>query len=248
MRARRPVPGRPDAEQVRELATALSESLAGGWNADADRRLGQLTGLHESALYAEVGRLARDLHAAITRFTTDERIVALARSELPDAKARLDYVNAHSEEAAHRTLSAIEAAQPMARALGERAAALSAGLIRLRERDLEPCEFHKSVDALGRFLNDAAADAARIIEGLNDVLLAQQFQDLTGQVLRRVTALIHEMEGHLILMLKAHGTVSAPGTGATVSIAAEGPSLVATDPIRVTGQDEVDALLSDLGF
>jgi len=243
-----PVFVRPAVAQVRELAAALAASLAAGWNADADRQLAQLTGLHEGALYAEVGRLARDLHAAITRFTADDRIAALARCDLPDAKARLDYVNARTEEAAHRTLTAIETVQPVVRGLGERAAALSCELARLHRRELGPGEFRELVAALGTFLDAAAADAARVGEQLNDALLAQEFQDLTGQVLRQVTDLVHEMEGHLIGVLQVHGAPATPSTRGAGATGAEGPALVAMDAARVNGQDEVDDLLSDLGF
>ncbi len=236
-----------DVEELRTLALALAESLANGSGADAERQLARLAAMHQAELYAELGRLARDLHASLQDFAVDDRIAELAECELPDAQARLDYVNQRSEDAAHRTLAATEQALPLVHDLGARAEALDAAIGQWRGHHQVGGELGDLLGDLEAFLGDTRTSAAGVAEQLNEIMLAQEFQDLTGQVLRRVTELVREMEGHLVGLLRAHGAPARARPQAVSGLTAEGPA-VAGGGARVQGQDEVDDLLSDLGF
>ncbi len=91
---------------------------------------------------------------------------------------------------------------------------------------------------------------------MTEVLMAQGFQDLTGQILRRVIELVREVEDSLIGLLTAFGhvTVAAEAKPAAVrkpkaGHEAEGPIIDAASRNDVVqGQDDVDDLLSSLGF
>jgi len=236
--------GRPDAAATRSAAEALAAALAEGWSDRAERHLLELTRLHESALYAEVGRLARDLHSALRGFALDPRLAALAECELADARSRLAHVCARTEEATHRTLAATERAQEIARELDGRAARLAA---RLENGATGAGPAAGLLAEIEGFLDHVRTASAALGAELTEAILAQEFQDLTGQVLCRVTALVEELEGHLLRLLRMGPRGGGPGGGKERPPAAEGAA-IGTATGRVSGQDEVDELLADLGF
>ncbi|MDH5378429.1 MAG: protein phosphatase CheZ, partial [Gammaproteobacteria bacterium] len=103
----------PLDEVTLESAKNLVESITSG---DSDRALdaiARLASLHESALFQELGKLTREFHEALNTFSHDDRIAELAEDDIPDAKVRLSYVIEKTDEAAHRTLSAVENSIPI---------------------------------------------------------------------------------------------------------------------------------------
>jgi chemotaxis protein CheZ len=111
---------------------------------------------------------------------------------------------------------------------------------------------------MGEFLEQTEASSSKVSANLNEIMLAQDFQDLTGQVIKRVTTLVHDVEESLVNLVRMAGHVdrlagikhdekqleekkSASG--------GEGPQIHADKREDVvSGQDEVDDLLSSLGF
>jgi chemotaxis protein CheZ len=90
------------------------------------------------------------------------------------------------------------------------------------------------------------ADAGALHDNLNEIVMAQSYQDLSGQIIRRVTRMVHEVEGSLVELVRltgARGTQTAPDDSG-----AQGPAVPGVDKNRVNGQDDVDSLLSSLGF
>ncbi len=65
-------------------------------------------------LFAEVGKLTRQLHDSLNSFQLDGRLANLAMSDIPDAQSRLNYVMETTEEAANNTMDAVEASMPIA--------------------------------------------------------------------------------------------------------------------------------------
>ena len=131
-------------------------------------------------------RLSESLLAALTRFRSDSRIATLAVKDIPDARLRLDHVLKMTEEAAHRTLDLIEQSAPLADATARDAAALADTL---DERS------HTRDPPLPR--RSARQRRRRSARNLTEVMLAQGFQDLTGQILHGVRTLIGEVESVL---------------------------------------------------
>ena len=124
-------------------------------------------------------------------------------------------------------------------------------------RDLELGEFKQLCHQLDSFMNRSQGSTVELHDLLNNVLMAQDYQDLTGQVIRRVIELVREVEDSLINLL----TVFAGNEGeepvveqqkAKPAVNAEGPEgpIIDTESRDdvVSGQDEVDDLLSSLGF
>jgi chemotaxis protein CheZ len=122
---------------------------------------------------------------------------------------------------------------------------------KLMRRDIELGEFKSLCHDVQQFMSNSEHDSNRLRELLNQILMAQDFQDLTGQMIRRVIELVREVESNLVSMLTVfgeHTTESLPAVKDN-KIEAEGPIMNAE--LRedvVTGQDEVDDLLSSLGF
>lgn len=217
-------------------------------------KLTKLSGASKSdskELFDEVGRLTRQLHSAIVDFQVDSRLVELANSEIPDAKERLNYVIDMTEQAANKTMDAVEESLPLADALTSNVQAVKPSWDRLMKRDLELHEFKALCHDVQQFIERSEADSNRLKELLNNILLAQDFQDLTGQMIRRVIELVREVENNLVSMLTVFG--EQPDTEneklKDKNVEAEGPIMNAEqrDDV-VTGQDEVDDLLSSLGF
>jgi chemotaxis protein CheZ len=233
-------------------ARALVAALEAGDEQEATRLLGELTRVHESAVFVEMGRLTRQLHDSLCRVDVDDRLRDLAKQEIPEAKERLAYVVRMTEQAANQTLGAVEASLPVSARLEVRARELAEEWARFGRRELEPAQLRDLGAGVGEFLANVTRGSGEIHANLSEILTAQAFQDLTGQVLRRVTALVQEVEDNLVNLIRlssgrAESERAPESPRPTVEPA--GP-LVATGPGPggVASQDEVDALLSSLGF
>jgi len=236
-------------ERARELVRALES----GEEDQAKQILEDLGRMREGALFQELGKLTRDLHETLNNFRLDSRITAIAEQEIPDAKERLNYVIAMTEQAANKTLTAVEESLPVAEQIQQRCGALAADWERFRRRDMAAEEFRELSRELDGFFPQAL-DGARILQGnLSDVLMAQDFQDLTGQIIRRVITLVQDVEQSLVELVRLSGRAMLPErkpASDKPNIRAEGPAVpgIAAQAEVIQGQDEVDDLLSSLGF
>jgi len=146
--------------------------------------------------------------------------------------------------------------------LTSEASALSADWARFMRREVGAEEFRELARRVEGFLTRTETDTREVSAHLNDILLAQDFQDLTGQVIKRVTQLVTEVESNLLkLVLMASqvdrfaGIEHEPQPVATEKnqekhlSQGEGPQIHADKREDVvSGQDDVDDLLSSLGF
>lgn len=232
-------------------AKQLVELLEANEQAQADEIIREIASPIQKELFDEVGRLTRQLHSAIVDFQVDGRLVELANSEIPDAKERLNYVIDMTEQAANKTMDAVEESLPLADALTVNVKAVKPSWDRLMKRDIELHEFKTLCHDVQQFIERSESDSTRLRELLNNILLAQDFQDLTGQMIRRVIELVREVESNLVSMLTVFGEQpsSEKPINENKNVEAEGPIMNAElrDDV-VTGQDEVDDLLSSLGF
>ena len=233
-------------DRARRLVTALESGDAVASQALLD----ELTRMRESDLYRELGQLTRNLHDALNAFSFDDRLIKLAEYEIPDARERLRYVVSKTEQAAHRTLKAVEESIPLAREMEERARQHRAHWERFLRREMQIEEFRELTRVLGDFLNDVAGKSAALHRNLSDVLLAQDYQDLTGQVIDRVINLVQEMERSLVEMIRVTGQrMQGAEPERKDKTAPEGPQISPQGRSDVvSNQDDVDQLLASLGF
>ncbi|GAB5380269.1 MAG: protein phosphatase CheZ [Aliiglaciecola sp.] len=242
-------------------AKKLVELLESGENQAATELLEEASLTDSVELFAEVGKLTRQLHDSLNSFQLDPRISNLAIEDIPDAQSRLTYVIETTEKAANTTMDAVESSMPIAEKLHVGIAKILPEWKKLMNRQLELGEFKTLCYELDTLLEDSSADTVKLNELLTEVLMAQGYQDLTGQVIRRVIELVKEVEDSLVHMLTVFG---APETAGLLSKVDEKPnkSETQTDKVKaegpiidadsrddvVSGQDDVDDLLSSLGF
>lgn len=239
-------------------AKLLVEYLEKGDREQANALVDTITMRESTELFSEVGKLTRQLHDSLNSFQVDERIANLTQDEIPDAQSRLTYVIEETEKAANATMDAVEKSMPLAEGLNERLISIAPEWQKLMGRQIELGEFKSLCVEMDKLISDATHDSATLNSLLTEVLMAQGYQDLTGQVIRRVIELVKEVEDSLVSMLTAFGDASEkkqhednPQSSKkdTDTVKAEGPIIDAeTRDDVVSGQDDVDDLLSSLGF
>jgi chemotaxis protein CheZ len=199
---------------------------------------------HDEVL-SRIGHLTRALHDSLRGLGLD-KLIERAASDIPDARDRLDYVARLSEQAAQKVLNATDEASPLQERIdttaGDLAGAWQALLDGQGEGDWRALAA-QTVERLGQSRCDAAATRRHLME----IMLAQDFQDLTGQVIGRVTSIAQNLEKQLVEVLVDfapteikreidNGLLNGP------QIKTEGNSDV------VANQGQVDDLLESLGF
>jgi len=203
----------------------------------------------ERMLFLDLRKLTGDLQSALQRFRMDSRLVDLAQKDVPDARLRLDHVLRLTDEAAHRTLDLVEQSGPLAERTSRAATDLMEPWKLFRDRKIAVEDFHRMVRQMDAFLQAACSDMDKVRENLSQVLLAQGYQDLSGQIIRGVMKLVTELEIALVDLVRL--SQSGARTARLVSEETRrgfGPPIpgIKTEP-AVSGQQDVDALLSGLG-
>lgn len=232
-------------------ARALVKKLESGEAGEADLILDEMMNLRESSLFQEIGKLTRQIHETINGFQVDSRLHVLTSNEIPDAKERLNYVIVMTEQSANRTLNAVENAIPISEELKHRSDDLNTKWERFRHRQMPVEEFRSLSKEIDEFMSWTSGNAGRMHENLSEILMAQDFQDLTGQIIRKVISLVQEMESSLVELIRISGNrMKADSSENENKIACDGPRIPGCESHkdRVNGQDEVDDLLSSLGF
>lgn len=238
-------------EQAQQLVVLLEKDQ----QEQADALLSDIVNSQQDEFFTSVGRLTRDLHDSLQNFQFDPNIESLMDEQLPDARNRLQFVIQCTEDAANRTMDAVEASLPIAEQVHQQVAHIQPTWEKLMNRDLELSEFKLLCHDVDQFIRDSGQNAAHLQGLLTEVLMAQDYQDITGQVIRRVIELVQDVEKNLIDILKVFGKREESGKAADKNkltadnIGPEGPIINPEERSdAVSGQDEVDDLLSSLGF
>jgi chemotaxis protein CheZ len=202
---------------------------------------------HQQHLHQELGRMAREVHESLNSFRLDPRLMDLAEKEVPQAQDRLHYVINLTQQAANRTMDLIESNMPRTEQLRQRAENLEGRWHRFCRRDMQINEFRPLAEEMGVFLGNAVTEVNQLRCDLSEILVAQSFQDLSGQMIKRVIVFMEELEKGLLNLVCLSGPRSE---GSGTSASRQGVDVVdpSSDQAQVSGQDEVDDLLSELGF
>jgi chemotaxis protein CheZ len=234
----------------KDLVVALEQND----DSNVEKILEQIAGVRESLLFQEVGRLTRQLHDTMVSFSLDSKIAAMAESDIPDAKERLHYVIAMTEQAANQTLTVVEDLLPVSDQLSEQAQTLSVKWGRFLDREMPLEEFKAMSHEISAHFDYSKQTLQQIQSGLTDILMAQGFQDITGQIIRRVIDLVQDLETSMVKLI----SFSSLHSGMVKTNAEEntphdlpGPVVPGVDDKTgdvATNQVDVDDLLSSLGF
>ena len=211
----------------------------------------------DNSVFEKVGELTRELHDSLVSFQNDTRLLDMTDHDIPDAKHRLNYVIEMTDKAANKTMDAVDNCLPIADKLIADLEAVKPRWQGLMSREIAIGDFKLLCHQVDGLIEDSSMSAINLRSSLTDILMAQDFQDLTGQMIRRVIDLVQEIELKLVGILTLGSQEGAAlvkneeniQEEAPRDIEAEGPIMNAeTRDDVVNGQDDVDDLLSSLGF
>ena len=197
-------------------------------------------------VFNRLGHLARQLHDSLHGLGMDKLIEDSAR-QIPDARDRLAYIAKMTEQAASRVLNATDIAKPIQDDLITRSKALSQRWDSMYANQLSVDDFKLLANDTRSYFSAAPGQLKLTNDQLMEIIMAQDFQDLTGQVIKKIVELVQGLESQLLAVLleamPAERKAEAPGgllNGPVVGKAA-GRDVV-------TSQTQVDDLLESLGF
>jgi chemotaxis protein CheZ len=202
-------------------------------------------------IHHKIGQLTRQLHDALQELGLAEKLQGTA-GELPDAKSRLSYIARLTGEAAEKVLNRVDQAKTQHDHIGAQTRHMIALLV------ADPVAAVAKGHIMN-FLTDLEKANGEVDQHLTEIMMAQDFHDLTGQVIARVVNLATVIEDQLVELLiqtappELQSRVSAPASAAAPlgvdDVVLSGPVV---DPSQatdvVTSQSQVDDLLASLGF
>ena len=228
-------------EQARQLVSLLEQDDV----AEANRQTEALLRQQDNLVYQQVGVLTRQLHDTVSQFKEDIGSSGVTGQEITDIRARLHHVVELMEKSANESLAAVEESAPLAKGIVDGADSIGEGWDRFRNRELDLEQFRELSDEIAEFMSLAAINSEKIHARLNEVMMAQSFQDLSGQIIHRVVDVIGKVEDSLVELIQ----LSSNGEDPQDQREAHGPTVPGLkDSDVVRSQDEVDDLLSNLGF
>jgi chemotaxis protein CheZ len=200
----------------------------------------------QEEVLARVGQMTRMLHDNLRGLGFD-KLIAKAAHDIPNARDRLDYVAKMTEQAAQRVLTATELASPIQDRIEEGAGSISRDWQSAMATALSEQQCRALAERTVAFLDETRGGAAVTKQQLMDIMMAQDFQDLTGQVIRKVTELAQNIEQQLVQLLVDYSPADVRREVSNGLL--NGPQINPTGNTDVvSNQGQVDDLLESLGF
>lgn len=213
-------------------------------------------------ILARIGQLTKTLRESMRELGLDKQIEQAAEA-VPDARDRLKYVATMTEQAAERVLTAIDIAKPLQEQLQADAAELDSRWERWYAAPIEREEVRTLMTDTRAFLSRVPDATSATNQKLLDIMMAQDFQDLTGQVIKKISDVVYVIEQQLLTVLieniaperreqfaqHAAALAAAPGSMNTPDHLLNGPQINPegrTDVVQ--DQSDVDDLLASMGF
>ncbi|MDY6941622.1 MAG: protein phosphatase CheZ [Pseudomonadota bacterium] len=224
----------PDSMNQKYLAKLhrMVAHLEAGQERAFAKELDELTRERSDEVFRTVRDLAENIDERLESAWQESRIAALTERDLPTARTRLDYVIALTDQAAHRTLSLVEKGLShvghLTKASAEMKGDLPDGNAQDEERRQKQAETY--IDEVDEVL-------PKLHRYLVEITEAQAFQDLTGQLIRRVVGLFEELESELSRM-----------AGCDIDDRAHPVASGEEESIDRVDQEEVDQIIKQLGI
>lgn len=210
----------------------LLEDLEAGDQIAAAAQLDRITQMRDHELYQALGKVTANLHDTLNTLGEDTILLQHVKHDLPDVTERLQYVLQKTEEASSKTLAASESLMTKLDAMNEKVT--SFGLS-------EQAELTQLIDSAS-------------IE-ITNIMMAQSFQDLTGQVLNRIMFVMASFERSLLDLVdrSGHDLEKVPARDESDKRSSElqgiGPNVTKSSQVdALSGQEDVDDLLSQMGL
>jgi chemotaxis protein CheZ len=190
-------------------------------------------------MFNKLGSITRQLHTALNELGYTPKLQG-AVEELPDARSRLQYIARLTGEAAEKVLNLVDEAKAEQSVMTRQAKELDATLARIPGLAAAMPELRQAAQAM---VEAGERNDARLTE----IMLAQDFHDLTGQVVARVVQVAATIEEQLLALLLESAPAGKPGQDHV--LAPQGPVVNPEGRTDVvTSQAQVDDLLASLGF
>lgn len=202
-----------------------------------------------------VGHVTRTLHDSLSGLGLDKILEQVAQ-DIPDARDRLAYVARMTEQAAERVLNATDVAIPKQEELAAGANALEQRWQELMREPSLKSEYNSVANDTLAYLKTVGNNTAETKALLMDIMMAQDFQDLTGQVIKKITGLAQNLEQQLVQLLidfspaipKKEADAAKSDASITNASLLNGPQINPEAVDVVASQEQVDDLLDSLGF
>jgi len=192
-------------------------------------------------VHQQLGEMARQLHDTLAQLGFMPRLSQLTDS-LPDARSRLSYIATKTAEAANKVLNSVDRAKDEHATIAAETRRIAAAIV------ADPVQAVAS-GSLMNFVEDVESSTARIDQHLTDIMLAQDFHDLTGQVVAKVVKLAGDIEDQLLELLVRTAPPGQAARAPAEPAALDGPVVDAAGRGDVVAnQEQVDDLLASLGF
>jgi chemotaxis protein CheZ len=221
-------------EEAPAAVAVAAQSDAGGTNDNNEE------------MYEQIGQITRKMHNALRDMGYDKSLERVADA-IPDARDRLSYIASLTKSAADRVLNAIDVAQPLQDHLGNHSKTLSERWNLLYANQLSTEEFKKLADDTHQYLNQVPQQTHETNTQLLEIVMAQDFQDLTGQVIKKMMDMFKNLETEMLTLLVEFSPEHKKGE--LDSSLLNGPVINPEgQPDAVSNQQQVDDLLESLGF
>lgn len=239
-----------DSDDLQALFDSVSDQVAESDSAAQPEAAKHATAgdavVTQEAMFNRIGQMARKLHDSMRELGYDRMLEDTAR-KMPDAAERLNYIARMTEQAASRVLNATDIAKPAQDELEQRVKALGARWDRMFANQLSVDEFKLLAADTRGFFVEAPAKIEITNAQLTEIMMAQDFQDLTGQVIKKIVEMVQGFESQLLKVLIEVMPEDKK---------AEAPAGLMNGPVInavgradvVTSQEQVDDLLESLGF
>jgi len=234
-----------------DRATGLLKALEGGDVVEINHLIDELTTIREAKIFEEIGQLTRNIHDSLSDLRGDPRVEELATEFMPNAKDSLSYVVELTEKSANESLQSVEEGLSIVDEVSSSVDLINSKWDRFLVRDLSVDEFKVLIRDVSCFIDDVRVRNNTVGSHFKDILMAQSFQDLSGQLIKQVIDVVTEAEEKLVGIVSVAGVnrVENKEVCEVSSGKGFGPALP-SEKInnRLKNQDEVDDLLSSLGF
>lgn len=223
---------------------SLFDSIVSGNKNNSQEKPVEKTAAGDGDVFNEIGHLTRALHDSLRELGYDKNLQKAA-SAIPDARDRLNYIATMTQAAAERVLNATEAAQPVVDKIETGAKNLAGEWQKLFDNKLDVDQFKQLATQTHAYLVEVPRHTRQTSANLTEIMMAQDFQDLTGQVIKKIMEVTQNLEGQLLALLVHH---APPSVNIDPSLL-NGPVVNADGRTDVvTSQAQVDDLLESLGF
>jgi chemotaxis protein CheZ len=230
-----------DSNDLQSLFDSVAEQVA---ESSSAAEPGTVT--TQEAMFNRIGHMARKLHDSLRELGYDKTLEETAR-QIPDAQERLQYIAKMTEQAASRVLNATDIAKPALDDMNARVKALGQRWEKMFANQLSVDEFKALAADSRTFFAVVPTQIGVANAQLTEIVMAQDFQDLTGQVIKKVVEMVQGIEAQLLQVLIE--VMPEEKKAAAPEGLMNGPVINAVGRADVvTSQAQVDDLLESLGF